>query len=168
MSNEEFILKYLNKEKDDNIKKLMSSTLNKNFTLKEVDTCITSNFEEITEEKNDGSEKEIDKDIEKLNKKLDTLMERNNLNKVKEYVNENVKVKNLFPYEQKKLRRDENEVKDINKINEIKHERKVLNILDNIKDLNQKIKKIHSKTNEKESEIKIEMASDDEEMEIDD
>ena len=43
-------------------------------------------------------------------------MERNNLNKVKEYVNENIKVKNLFPYEQKKLRRDENEMNDINKI----------------------------------------------------
>ena len=167
MNNEEFILKYLDKEKDDNIKKLMSSTLNKNFTLKEADTCITSKLEEITDDKNDRSEKEKDKDIERLNKKLDELMERNNLNRVKEYVNESMKIKNLFPYEQKKLRRDENEINEINKINEIKHERKVENVLDNIKDLNQKIKKIHNKIKEKESEIKVEMASDDEEMEID-
>ena len=122
---------------------------------------------QITDDKNDRSEKEKDKDIERLNKKLDELMERNNLNRVKEYVNESMKIKNLFPYEQKKLRRDENEINEINKINEIKHERKVENVLDNIKDLNQKIKKIQNKIKEKESEIKVEMASDDEEMEID-
>ena len=39
--------------------------------------------------------------MELLNKKLDRLIERNNLFRVKEYVNENMKVKNLFPYEQK-------------------------------------------------------------------
>ena len=32
-------------------------------------------------------------------------MERNNLNRVKEYVNESMKIKNLFPYEQKKIKK---------------------------------------------------------------
>ena len=167
MKNEEFIINYLDKEKDDNIKNLMSSTLNKNFTLKEADTCITSKLEEIFDDKNDNSEKEIDEDMEQLNNKLDRLIERNNLFRVKEYVNESMKVKNLFPYEQKKLRRDENEMKEKNKINELNQDRNVLNALGNINDLNQKIKKINKEMKEKESEIKVEMASENEDIEID-
>ena len=39
--------------------------------------------------------------MEFLNKKFDRLIERNNLFRVKEYMNESMKVKNLFHYEQK-------------------------------------------------------------------
>jgi len=90
----------------------------------EADTCISSKLEEIIDDKYDKKGKEeIDEDMKRLNRKLDTLMEKNNLRRVKEYVNESTEIKNLFPYEQKKLRRDENEMNEINKINEIKNDR---------------------------------------------
>ena len=80
-------------------------------------------------------------------------------------------IKNLFPYEQKKLRRNDED--EINKINRIEKERNIYNILGEIKVLNEKIKQYNDTNNlkEKDSEIQVEMASDIEEeenMEIDD
>jgi len=170
-SNEEFIIDYLDKEKDSNLKNLISSNLSKTFMLDEANTCISSKLEEIIDNENLENEKNIDNDMKILNLKLDEKLERNKLNTVKDYIiNKNMNIKNLFPYEQKKLRRsDDNE---INKINIIEKERNIYNILGEIKVLNEKIKKYNDINNikEKDSEIQIEMASDIEEenMEIDD
>ena len=170
-SNEEFIIDYLDKEKDSNLKNLISSNLSKTFMLDEANTCISSKLEEIIDNENLENEKNIDNDMKILNLKLDEKLERSKLNTVKDYIiNKNMNIKNLFPYEQKKLRRsDDNE---INKINIIEKERNIYNILGEIKVLNEKIKKYNDINNikEKDSEIQIEMASDIEEenMEIDD
>ena len=107
-----------------------------------------------------------------LNLKLDEKLERSKLNTVKDYIiNKNMNIKNLFPYEQKKLRRNDED--EINKINRIEKERNIYNILGEIKVLNEKIKQYNDTNNlkEKDSEIQVEMASDIEEeenMEIDD
>ena len=107
-----------------------------------------------------------------LNLKLDEKLERSKLNTVKDYIiNKKMNIKNLFPYEQKKLRRNDED--EINKINRIEKERNIYNILGEIKVLNEKIKQYNDTNNlkEKDSEIQVEMASDIEEeenMEIDD
>ena len=172
MNNEEFIINYLNQEKDKNLKNLMSSTLNKDFSLEEAKTCIASKLEEEMEEAEKQNKKEeynIDEDIKKFDLMLKERAERNNLYKIKDYVNKNMEIKNLFPYEQKKLRRNENDINEKNKINEIGNDNSVYNVLEKVKELNEKIKKLNgnNKLKEKESEIKVEMASEnEEEMEI--
>ena len=76
-----------------------------------------------------------------LNLKLDEKLERSKLNTVKDYIiNKNMNIKNLFPYEQKKLRRNDED--EINKINRIEKERNIYNILGEIKVLNAKNKAI--------------------------
>ena len=171
-SNEEFIIDYLDKEKDSNLKNLISSNLSKTFTLDEANTCISSKLEEIIDNENEENEKNIDNDMKALNLKLDEKLERSKLNTVKDYIiNKNMNIKNLFPYEQKKLRRNDED--EINKINRIEKERNIYNILGEIKVLNEKIKQYNDTNNlkEKDSEIQVEMASDikeEENMEIDD
>ena len=65
----------------------------------------------------------IDDDMKSLNLKLDKKLERSKLNRVRDYIDdENMKIKNMFPYEQKKLRRNEND--EINKIFNIEKEKK--------------------------------------------
>ena len=67
----------------------------------------------------------IDDDMKSLNLKLDKKLERSKLNRVKDYIDdENMKIKNMFPYEKKKLRRNEND--EINKIFNIEKEKKYL------------------------------------------
>ena len=171
MNYEEFIIDYLDKEKESNLKNLMSSNLSKTFNLNEANTCISSNLEEIIENKEEvDNEKIIDEDMKILNLKLDKKLERSKLNRVRNYIDdESMKIKNMFPYEQKKLRRSEKD--EINRIFNIEKEKKIFNILDEVKVLNEKIKKYNDTYNfkEKDSEIQVEMASDQEEnMEIED
>ena len=84
--------------------------------LDEANTCISSKLEEIIDNENLENEKNIDNDMKILNLKLDEKLERSKLNTVKDYIiNKNMNIKNLFPYEQKKLRRsDDNEINKIN------------------------------------------------------
>ena len=83
--------------------------------------------------------------MKNLNLKLNEKLERSKLNTVKDYIiNKNMNIKNSFPYEQKKLRRsDDNE---INKINIIEKERNIYNILGEIKVLNEKIKQYNDQS----------------------
>ena len=44
MNYEQYIIDYLDKEKESNLKNLMSSNLSKTFNLNEANKCISSNF----------------------------------------------------------------------------------------------------------------------------
>ena len=168
MNYEYFIIDYLDKEEESNLKNLMSSNLSKTFNLNKENTYISSKLEQIIENKGMDSEKIMGDGMKYLNLKLDKKLERSKLNRVRNYIDdESMKIKNMFPYEQKKLRRSEND--EINRIFNIEKEKKIFNILDKIKILNEKIKKYNDTYNfkEKDSEIQVEMASDQEEnMEI--
>ena len=128
------------------LKNLISSNLSKTFTLDETNTCISSKLEEIIDNENEENENNIDNDMKALNLKLDEKLERSKLNTVKDYIiNKNMNIKNLFPYEQKKLRRNDED--EINKINRIEKERNIYNILGEIKVLNEKIKQYNDTNN---------------------
>ena len=152
MNYEEFIILYLNREKDDNLKMLMSSNLNKNFSLNEAETCLISNLEEFIDDKKQNDTENID---DMIDSQLDRILENAKLDRVRNYIKTDLNI------------RDENEK---NKINELEKERNVCNILGETKGLNEKIKKYSdvNKFKEKESEIKVEMDSDyEEDMDID-
>ena len=71
---------------------------------------------------------------------------------LKKYINDDIKI-NLFPYELKKLKRQN----ENNKINELEPENnEIFDILNKITKLNEDIKKYKIKNKEKYSEISIE------------
>ena len=124
---EKFILEVLNKEKNDNIKRLMCTNLNSNFTLNDFSTDVSVQLEnKIKEIQNE------DEDLKQINQMLDKKMEDNKKYQLRKYIDDKMEVENLFPYEQKKLRRN-NEDENKNKNKNIYH------ILKKLTDLNEKL-----------------------------
>ena len=93
MGYEQFTLGYLNKEKNSNIKDLMSSNLKSNFTFSDLST----NISEKTENKIEGTEND-EMDIKKM---LDKKMEIYKRNQIKRYIEDEIEINNYFPYEKK-------------------------------------------------------------------
>ena len=135
---EKFILPVLNKEKNENLKRLMCTNLNSNFSLNDFSTDVSGDLDNKMNDNNDEDEDSI-----KFNKMLDKKIKENKKYQLRKYINDKMEVDNYFPYEQKKLRRnneDENENKNI------------YNILKKLTELNEKYKK---ENNEKETKINI-------------
>ena len=83
---------------------------------------------------------------------MDKKMEENKKYQLRKYIDDKMEVDNFFSYEQKKLRRnneDENENKNI------------YHILKKLTDLNEKLQKYKKENNEKET--KIDISQEDEE-----
>ena len=94
MSCKDFIITYLDLEKNKNIEKLMKVNLNNNFELGEASTKISNGIDEIIDD--NENEDEMDKEIKK---RIDNIFERGKLYSIKNYIDINQKVKNFFPYE---------------------------------------------------------------------
>ena len=163
MNERDFIVTYLNKERSENIKSLISANINNSFQLDLTSTNISNKLDELlSEEKEKDSSNNID---ESVKKQIDRIFEKGKNNRVKKYINDDIKI-NLFPYEPKKLKRkDENEN---NKINELEPENnEIFDILNKITKLNEDIKKYKIKNKEKDSEISIEADIESNDMDID-
>ena len=140
----------------------MKVNLNQNFELGEASTKISNEINDIIEENEDDVDKEI-------KEKIDRIFERGKLNSVKNYIESKQEIKNFFPYEQKKFKR---ELK--NKGNN--EEKDIFYILQELTDLNTKIKEYKKENREKGSIIGIEQKENEnveeeeeinEEMELD-
>ena len=149
MSCKDFIITYLDLEKNKNIEKLMKVNLNNNFELGEAYAKISNGIDEIIDD--NENEDEMDKEIKK---RIDNIFERGKLYGVKNYIDSNQKVKDFFPNEQKKFKR---ELKD----KEINEEKNIFYILKKLSDLNEKIKEYKKENKEKGSIIGIEQKEDD-------
>ena len=125
----------------------MKVNLNNNFELGEASTKISNGIDEII----DGNENEMDKVIKK---RIDNIFERGKLYSAKNYIDSNQKVKDFFPNEQKKFKR---ELKDKG----INEEKNIFYILKKLSDLNEKIKEYKKENKEKGSIIGIEQKEDD-------
>ena len=79
MSCKDFIITYLDLEKNKNIEKLMKVNLNQNFELGEASTKISNEINDIIEENEDDVDKEI-------KKRIDKIYERGKLSSVKNYI----------------------------------------------------------------------------------
>ena len=158
MSCKDFIITYLDLEKNKNIEKLMKVNLNNNFELGEASTKISNGIDEIIDY--NENEDEMDKEIKK---RIDNIFERGKLYSIKNYIDSNQKVKNFFPYEQKKFKR---ELKDKG----TNEEKDIFYVLKKLSDLNTKIKEYKKQNKEKGSIIGIEQKEgeneDEEEEEI--
>ena len=150
MSCSNFIINYLNKESQNNIKSLMNINLSSHFSLNEASTNITNNFDNLI------NNNDLDKEIEE---KIDKIIKKGKENTVKKYIECNMKVNNFFPYEQKKLRKKEEDEK-INKIQFGKKE--IYNVIDELNNLEKQIKEYEKENKDKGSKISIEMKDDDE------
>ena len=147
LSCSDFIVNYLNKENKNNIKNLMNTSLSKNFILTDASTNISTKIEET----------EVNEDLE-IKKRIDRIFERGKQNRVKNYIDCDLKINNFFPYEQKKLRKDN----DKEKINAIKFENKeIFDVLSELTKLNEQIKEYEKENKEKGAKIKIEMNEED-------
>lgn len=160
MSCKDFIITYLDLEKNKNIEKLMKVNLNNNFELGEASTKISNGIDEIIDDNENENEDKMDKEIKK---RIDNIFERGKLYSIKNYIDSNQKVKNFFPYEQKKFKR---ELKDKETI----EEKDIFYVLKKLSDLNTKIKEYKKQNKEKGSIIGIEQKEseneDEEEEEI--
>ena len=144
---EGFILKVIIKEKNDNLKKLICTNLNSNFSLNDFSTDISDNLgdkmKDIPDEKDDSI---------KISQIIDKKVEENKKYQLKKYIDDKMEVDNYFPYEQKKLRRnndDENENKNIYRI------------LKQLTELNEKLEKYKTENKEKETKIDISLENED-------
>ena len=81
MSCKDFIITYLDLEKNKNIEKLMKVNLNNNLELGEASTKISNGIDEIIDD--NENEDEMDKEIKK---RIDNIFERGKLNSVKNYI----------------------------------------------------------------------------------
>ena len=146
LSCSDFIVNYLNKESKNNIKNLMNTSLSKNFPLTDASTNISNKIKDSE-----------DKDDIEIKNMIDRIFERGKQNRVKNYIDCDMKIKNYFPYEQKKLRKDNNK----EKINEIQFENKeIYNVLSELTQLNEQVKEYEKENKEKGAKIKIEMNDD--------
>ena len=124
----------------------MNTSLSKNFALTDASTNISSKIEDSE-----------DKDDIEIKNMIDRIFERGKQNRVKKYIDCDMKIKNYFPYEQKKLRKDN----DKEKINEIQFENKeIYNVLSELTQLNEQVKEYEKENKEKGAKIKIEMNDD--------
>ena len=137
MSCKDFIITYLDLEKNKNIEKLMKVNLNNNFELGEASTKISNGIDEIIDD--NENEDEMDKEIKK---RIDNIFERGKLYNIKNYIDSDQKVKNFFQYKQKKFKR---ELKDKETI----EEKDIFYVLKKLLDLNSKIKKYKKQNKEK-------------------
>ena len=142
MKSQEFIINYLDKEKNDKIMDLMSVNLNNNFELDGASTNISNNIDKILEKKEDDV---IDTEVKEL---IDRIFEKGRKNRVSKYIDDKIKVNNFFPYEPKHKRNDNNE--DINN-----NSRDIFNILNQISNLNLKIKNYSKRNKERGARINI-------------
>ena len=138
---EKFILQVLNREKNENLKRLMCTNLNANFSLNDFSTDVSGDLDNKMNDNNDEDEDSI-----KFNQMLDKKIEENKKYQLRKYINDKMEIDNYFPYEQKKLRRN-NKDEDENK--------NIYNILKKLTELNEKLEKYKKENNEKETKIDI-------------
>lgn len=154
----DFIITYLDLEKNNNIKNLMNINLTNIFELGEASTKISNGIDEIIEDDDDD-----DKDLKRINEIIKTAEDREKRYKIKDYIESKLKVKNFFPYEPKKYKREYEE-----KDNE--EQKDIFYILKKLSNLNEKIKEYKKENKERCSRIGIEADENnelEEEMEID-
>ena len=161
MNERDFIVTYLNKEKNEKIKSLISANINDNFQLDLASINISNKLDELlNKEKAEEGSVDIDENIQK---QIDRIFEKGKNNRVKKYISDDIKI-NLFPYEPKNLKRKDEK----NKINELEPENnEIFDVLNKIKKLNEDIKKYKKKNKEKDSEISIEDVIESNDMNID-
>ena len=116
-----------------------------NFSLDGASTNISNYADEII---NSNDEESMDKRIDFI---IDNGIKRWKQNKVNNYIDKNIKVKNYFPEEPKYLKRNDNK-------NEI--EDSIFNISSKLSKLNDKAKEFNKKNKEKDSKIELEMNED--------
>ena len=150
MSCSDFIINFLNKESKENIKALMNTNLNIKFELNDASTNISKEAQNL----NDKDDIEIDNKIKKID-------ERMKMGKVRKYINCDLKIKNFFPYEQKKLRKNENK----EKINELFENREIFDMLKELTQLNEQIIIYEKENKDKEAQIRIKMKEEGEDEE---
>ena len=152
MTCENFIINYLNKEDKNKIKNLMNTNLSSKFTLNKISTNISCI---------DNSKNEDDMD-EEINKQIGQIFERGRQGLVKKYIESAPKIKNFFPYEQKKLRKSN----EHEKINDIQYGNKeIYDVLTELSNLQGRIKEYEKENREKGAKIGIEMNSENNEIE---
>ena len=83
------------------------------------------------------------------------------MGKVRKYINCDLKIKNFFPYEQKKLRKNENK----EKINELFENREIFDMLKELTQLNEQIMIYEKENKDKEAQIGIKMKEEGEDEE---
>lgn len=152
MACENFIINYLNKEDKNKIKNLMNTNLSSKFTLNDISTNISCI---------DNSKNEDDMD-EEINKQIGQIFERGRQGLVKKYIESDPKIKNFFPYEQKKLRKSN----EHEKINDIQYGNKeIYDVLTELSNLQGRIKEYEKENREKGAKIGIEMNNENNEIE---
>jgi len=119
----------------------MCTNLNANFSLNDFSTDVSGDLDNKIDDNNYEDEDSI-----KFNQMLDKKMEENKKYQLRKYINDKMEVDNYFPYEQKKLRRN-NKDEDENK--------NIYNILKKLTELNEKLEKYKKENNEKETKIDI-------------
>ena len=159
MTAKDFILNYLNLEKNNEIEKLMKVNLNNNFELTEASTKISNGIDEIIKENKNQDEEEEDELDKSIEKRIDKIFERGRFDCVRDYIDSKPKIENFFPYEQKKYKREKDFLKGIDKS---KKGRNILYELDSLTGLNKKIKEYKIKNREKGALIGIEQEENDE------
>ena len=87
------------------------------------------------------NEEDADDSDESIKRRIDSIFEKGKNNRVKKYINDDIKI-NLFPYESKKLKRKDEK----NKIDDLEPDnREIVDILNEITKLNEDIKKYQKK-----------------------
>ena len=148
MKSQDFIMNYLDKEKNYKIMDLMSVNLNNNFELDGASTNISNNVDKLLAKKDDDIDTEI-------KERIDKIFEKGKRNRVSKYIDEKIKVNNFFPYEPKNKKNDDNN-EDINA-----GSRDIFNILNQISNLNSKIRNYSKRNKERGSKIRIEEENED-------
>ena len=148
MEYEDFIINYLNKEKKETIKLLMSTNLSSDFSL-------STDFPDKIDIKNDTNNI-VDEDVKEFNEKLNKKFENYKNSQVKRYIDDKLEIDNYFPYEQKNLRRTKEEDEN---------NKDIYNNLKKLSDLNEKLKEYKLQNSEKETKINIKQEEDEEEEE---
>ena len=149
MSCADFIINFLNKEKKDKIKNLKITSLSSNFVLDEASTNISKKIDDVAEK---------DEVAEEVKEIINKIFEKGKQGRVKKYIQYDMNIKNYFPYEQEKLRKEDN----IEKINEIQFDkREIYNVLNELSNLNEQIKEYEKENMEKLASIGIKMRDDD-------
>ena len=158
MTCKDFILTYLDLEKNKNIEQLMKVNLNNNFELGEASTKISNKIDEIIDKEEDD---EKDKIVKSVEEKIDRIIEKGRLSNVRNYIESEPKIKNFFPNEQRKFKREYGTLQN----KDSKEEKDIFYILNKLSELNTKIKAYNKENKEKGAVIGINQNEDENEDE---
>ena len=93
----DFILKFLSKEKTENIKSLMNTNLNSKFSLDRASTDISNKVDVFIEEENKEDEKSKDDIDAEVKSQIDRIFNKARQNRVKDYIDKKIEITNFLP-----------------------------------------------------------------------